>query len=91
VYKYANNKQSSFVWGSMKYGFKNARLDMQTDGNLVVYDAENKPRWSSKTHYVHDEKYRDPNNKPVKLVLENNGIIKLNTKSREVVWSSKNH
>jgi hypothetical protein len=91
VYKYANNKQGSFVWGSMKYGFKNARLDMQTDGNLVVYDAENKPRWSSKTHYVHDEKYRDPNNKPVKLVLENNGILKLYTKSGEVVWSSKNH
>ncbi len=89
VYHYANNKQGRFVWGSMKYGFKNARLVMQNDGNLVVYDGKNKPRWSSKTHPNYNAKFKNPKNKPVMLKLENDGTLKLYTKSGVVVWSSK--
>lgn len=88
VYKYANGKQGGFVWGSMKYGFKNAKLVMQTDGNLVVY-AGDEAKWSSKTHPYFNSKFKDPNNKPVKLVLENNGALKLYTKAGVAVWSSK--
>lgn len=91
VYKYnnQNNKTGNFVWGSMKYGFKNAKLIMQKDGNLVVYDAQNKPRWSSKTHVVYDAKFRNPKNRPDRLVLENDGKLNLYTKSNEIVWTSK--
>ena len=44
VYKYNNGTQGGFVWCSMAHGFKNARLVMQTNGNLVVYDGKNKAR-----------------------------------------------
>ncbi|MFK8059495.1 MAG: RICIN domain-containing protein [Polaribacter sp.] len=88
VYNSVNGRQGRFVWGSMKYGFKNARLEMQTDGNLVVYDASNKARWSSNTHPYNDAKFRNPKNKPVKLTLENDGKLKLYTKSGVAVWSS---
>ena len=91
VYNYdkQNDKLGSFVWGSMKYGFKKAKLIMQKDGNLVVYDGKNKARWSSKTHVVYDKKFRNPKNKPVRLTLENDGKLNLYTASGLVVWSSK--
>jgi hypothetical protein len=89
VYKYANGKQGSFVWGSMKSGFKNAKLTMQTDGNLVVYNDKNESQWASNTHPFNDAKYNDSNNKPVKLVLENDGVLKLYNAQNAVMWSSK--
>jgi hypothetical protein len=89
VYKSANGQQGDFVWGSMKYGFENARLDMQTDGNLVVYDGDNKAQWASETHPFSNSKFKSPANKPVKLVLENDGNLKLYTASGTAVWSSK--
>ena len=89
VYKYANGKQGSFVWGSMKSGFKNGCQTMQTDGNLVVYDDKNVSKWSSQTNPIYDAKYNDANNKPVKLVLENDGVLKLYNAQNAVIWSSK--
>jgi len=89
VYKFANGKQGSFVWGSMKYGFKNGKLVMQGDGNLVVYDATNAAKWSSKTHPYYDAKFRNSSNKPVKLVLENDGRLNLYTAAGATVWSSR--
>ena len=56
IYNYANGKQGRFVWGSMKYGFSNAKLIMQTDGNLVVYDGSNKAKWSSQPHPYYNSK-----------------------------------
>ena len=88
IYKYANGKQGSFVWGSMKSGFKNAKLTMQTDGNLVVYNDKNESQWASNTHPFNDAKYNDSNNKPVKLVLENDGVLKLYNAQNAVMWSS---
>ncbi|WP_116126128.1 hypothetical protein [Lewinella sp. IMCC34183] len=87
VYRYDNGKQGGFVWGSMQYGFQNARLEMQSDGNLVVY-AGNDAKWSSKTHPYYDAKFRDAGNKPVKLVLQDNGKLNLITASGTSVWSS---
>lgn len=88
IYKFANGKQGGFVWGSMKYGFKNARLVMQTDGNLVVYDGSNAAKWSSQTHPYYDAKYKNTYYKPVKAVLENDGKLKLYNASGVAVWSS---
>ncbi len=87
VYKNDNGKQGAFVWGSMKYGFKNAQLDMQTDGNLVVYSGKDS-KWSSETHPFYDAKFKDSSNKPAKLVLENDGKLKLYTAANKVVWTS---
>ncbi len=89
VYKCASGKQGSYVWGTQKYGFKNAYLAMQTDGNLVVYDGDNQAKWSSQTHPFYDAKFKDANNKPVRLVLENDGVLKLYTSNNVMVWSSK--
>lgn len=88
VYNYANGQQGGFVWGSMKYGFGNGKLTMQTDGNLVVYDGNGEAKWNSETHPHFNDKFRDSNNKPVKLVLEDDGKIKLYTASGSVVWSN---
>jgi hypothetical protein len=89
VYNFSNGKRGGFVWGSMKSGFKNAKLLMQTDGNLVVYDGANAPKWASNTHPVSNAKYKDPRNTPVKLVLENDGKLNLYTATNTIVWSSR--
>jgi hypothetical protein len=89
VYKFANGQQGAFVWGSMKYGFSNARLDLQTDGNLVVYDGDNKSQWSSETHPHFNSKFKNPANKPVKMLLDNDGVLRLYAANGAVVWSSK--
>ena len=88
VYHFANGKQGGFVWGSMKYGFSNAKLVMQSDGNLVVYAGDGAAKWSSQTHPHFNAKFRDASNKPVKLVLENDGKLKLYTSAGTSVWSS---
>ena len=89
VYRYDNGKQGGFVWCSMAYGFAPGRFTMQSDGNAVVYTTGNEAKWSSETHPYFDAKFRDANNKPVKLVLEDDGALKLYTASGSVVWSSK--
>ena len=88
VYKYINGKHGPFVWGSVAYGFKNAKLIMQTDGNLLVYGGS-KAKWSSKTHPYDNTKFIDSSNKPVKFILENDGSLKLYTAANKVVWTSK--
>jgi hypothetical protein len=37
------------VWASSTAGFPGARLVVQNDGNVVVYDTANVPRWASNT------------------------------------------
>lgn len=88
IYRYSNNQQGPFVWGSMKYGFKNAKLVMQTDGNLVVYDGAGVAKWASNTHPYNNPKFKDPAMKPVKCVLENDGKLKLYNAAGTVVWTN---
>ena len=88
VYKFENGRQGAFVWGSGIHGFKGAKLVMQTDGNLVVNQG-NAPKWNSGTHPYFNDKFKSANNKPVKLVLENDGSLKLYTASNSVVWTNK--
>ncbi len=80
-------KDNGFIWCSMAYGFSDATLKMQEDGNLVVY-SNGEAKWSSKTQAYYNKRFKDPKNKPVKLVLENNGILYLYTESGKAVWSS---
>ena len=86
IYQYANGKQGAFVWGSMKYGFKGAELKMQSDGNLVVY-ANGKPQWASETTSFFDKKFSGTN-KPVRALLNNNGVLILVNAKGAKVWSS---
>ncbi len=89
VYKFANGKQGAFVWGSGKHGFKNAVLKMQEDGNLVVYDGKGESKWSSETHPFFNAKFKDPKNKPVKLVLKGDGSLVLVNAAGDTVWTNK--
>jgi hypothetical protein len=88
IYKNNRDVPHPFIWCSMKSGFKKGELILQTDGNLVVF-AEHVTQWSSKTHPNYLEKFKDTLNKPVKLVLENDGSIKLYTAKGTIVWSSE--
>jgi hypothetical protein len=41
-------------WNSHTYGASAGHSVMQSDGNFVVYNAENRPVWDSHTYGVHD-------------------------------------
>lgn len=86
TYTVKDGKHDSFTWGSGKHGFENARLNMQTDGNLVV--NTNAPQWSSQTMAFFDSKWGGAD-KPIKLVLENDGKLNLYNAAGAVVWTAK--
>lgn len=88
IYHYKNGVQGAFSWGSMVHGFKGAYLILQDDGNLVVYDGQNQAKWSSKTHPHFDRKFATPSNKPVRLVLGDDGTLKLFTRAGAEVWKA---
>ncbi|MGB0864636.1 MAG: hypothetical protein ACPGXZ_17075, partial [Saprospiraceae bacterium] len=81
-------EKNQFVWCSMEHGFSGATLKMQTDGHLVVYNGNNQAKWMSKTHPSFDKRFNAPN-KPVKLVLEDDGSLRLHNASGNAVWSNK--
>lgn len=37
------------MWSSNTYTYVNPKLDVQSDGNVVIYDQNNRARWSTKT------------------------------------------
>lgn len=39
--------QGGYVRGAQKYGFKNARCQLNADGNFIVYTDKNDIKWSS--------------------------------------------
>ncbi len=77
-----------FVWCSMATGGSGSYLTMQADGNLVVYNVDNQPVWSTETQGYYDPKYNSPDWKPVRAVLENNGTLGMYTAANRKVWSS---
>ena len=83
-----DNVYKHLLWSTNIRSFYEANLRMQQDGNLVIYDRDNTPKWSSQTHPYFHRKYRNPRNKPVQLRLENNGSLKLYTASGKSVWSA---
>ncbi len=85
IYTVINGQQGDFVWCSGRYGFSGAWLSMQDDGNLVVYDGNNNPQWATNTMSYFDPKWGQAGYKPAKLVLSDDGRLKLlNAQGREV-------
>jgi len=81
---YKNNKG---IWNA-NTADKGHHLTLQSDGNLVLYDKDNKPVWSSRTHPYLNAKYKDPANKPVELNLLNDGMFILLNETGRTVWRS---
>jgi GH25 family lysozyme M1 (1,4-beta-N-acetylmuramidase) len=68
-------------WNSITSGNPGARAVLQADGNLVVYDAGGRPRWSSGTSGT------GPHNR---LVLQDDGNLVLYGVHR-AVWNTRTH
>jgi hypothetical protein len=52
---------------------------MQTDGNLVIYDMANQPRWSSNT-------WQNPGSK---LVVQDDGNVVIYRPDGKPVWATR--
>ena len=92
IYKSSQGRQGAFVWCSMAHGFKNAWLIMQADGNLCVYtkeDGADVAKWNTRTMAFFDQKWGQSANKPVKMVLENDGSLSLYNAAGSVVWKNQ--
>lgn len=77
-----------FVWCSMEYKGGGSHLALQPDGNLVVYDKDNKSVWNSMTHGYFDSKYTTADWKPVRAVIEDNGTFILYSATNKKVWNN---
>ena len=66
------------MWNSGTYGKASARLTMQSDGNLVIYNSSNKALWGSM-------KLGD---KPVGLSVQNDGSLSIYNANNVIIWSS---
>ncbi|GAA0726076.1 hypothetical protein GCM10009430_32660 [Aquimarina litoralis] len=72
-------RDSKIVWQSKTAGTSSNRLVMQRNGNLVLYNTNNRPTWSSSTG----------GNNNVKLILQNDGNIVLRSGTGKAIWSTK--
>ncbi len=66
------------VWNTGALGGSTNRLVMQTDGNLVFYDQNNRTLWSSQTN----------NNPGARLVLQTDGNLVIYSTSNAVLWAT---
>jgi len=65
------------VWATYIYG-KDFRLSLQTDGNLVIYNAKNQPQWNTKT-----------NGKAAShLIMQDDGNLVLYDTAKKPLWAS---
>lgn len=76
------------VWSSMVDLGSGHSLTLQTDGNLVIYNKDNKSVWNSMTQAFYDPKFGTADNKPVRAVLEDNGTLNLYSATNKKVWES---
>lgn len=88
IYRAEDGKQAGFVWCSMAYGFKDAKLVLQEDGNLVVYDGDGGAKFNSETMSYFDPKWGTTDWKPVKLMITNEGKLNLFNAADRVVWTN---
>jgi len=77
-------KENAF-WASNTAGKGAApfRLDMQMDGNLVVYDRDSKPTWSSHTHGNKDSGQRD-----YLIIQDDRNVVVYRGADNNVRWAS---
>lgn len=71
-----NRKSSRLLWQSGTRGAHVARMVMQDDGNLVIYDRKGRPMWSSGTH-GNDSAY---------LALQEDGNVVIYSQDRRPLW-----
>ncbi len=81
-------KDDAFIWCSMQLRGSGSYLTLQTDGNLVVYDNDNQPVWSTLTQAYFDPKFGTADWKPVRAVIEDNGTLSLYNAANRKVWSN---
>ncbi|GHB62193.1 M12 family metallopeptidase [Persicitalea jodogahamensis] len=77
-----------FVWCSMATKGSGSYLTMQADGNLVVNDRDNQAAWSTETQAYFDPKYGTGDWKPVRAMLNDDGLLGLYTDANELVWNN---
>ena len=80
--------RNTYIWNTGTLG-SGAKCVLQSDGNLVVYDASNRPLWNSKTMSTYNRRYVNREYKPISLVITNNGDMNLISETNRVVWSDK--
>jgi len=69
--------------GSWPYQGTSARVDVQSDGNLVAYDSSNNVLWASNTN--------GRGTGPYKLVMQNDANLVLYDSTNAALWSSNKH
>lgn len=74
-----NGDEAVWSTGTNDKGVAPRRMTMQNDGNLVLYDANNDPIWSSDT-------YQENGNGQYELVLQNDRNLVLYAKNP--LWST---
>ena len=88
IYNHNHDFSNPCICCSVKSNIKKDQLILQTAGNLIV-SAEKITEWNTNTHSIFLKKFKDSLIKPIKLVLKNDGSIKLHTAKNTIVWSSK--
>lgn len=78
LYKRYPNGSQKALWASGTNGKGGNRCSMQSDGNLVIYNAANKALWSSNT-------FHDANSM---LVMQDDGNAVLYNPARKAIWAS---
>lgn len=69
---------STPLWATGTKGSGANHVALQSDGNLVVYDAANNPKWASRTN----------GRGGARLTLQNDGNLVLYTAGNSAVWAS---
>ncbi len=88
IYKHNHDFSNPFICCSVKSNFKKDQLILETAGNLIV-SAERITEWNTNNHYIFHKKFKDSLIKPVKIVLKNDGSIKLYKAKDTIIRSSK--
>jgi hypothetical protein len=57
------------------------KLQMQADGNLVIYDASNAAKWASGT--------RGDRNGPYRLIMQDDSNLVIYDKNNRATWASQ--
>ena len=76
-----NNASRNLLWQSGTGGREASKLAMQTDGNLVIYDARHKPVWASGTH----------GNQSAYLALQTDGNVVIYSRENRPLWQTATH
>lgn len=72
-------KQGSVVWSTHTNGHQGSRLDMQKNGDLVIYSAQGQPVWTSGT----------AGHPGSSLVVQNDGNVGIYTPTHRGIWRSE--